>query len=347
MNDSRANLLSAPSTRGDAIQPQANRPDTLSDKLWREARLLQIGLTHVPAAAKDELKDHPWQTLLKSGLSFGISAGVACATKERNPLGWLGLATVTVPAILDFSKSLKPSFAAFLDASHANCNWQKDVDTMEHNFAPLIFDSALSAVSTVGGGLAGNRISAVHSYEPQLPAFTKNGQLPPGFYKPSWQEVVDRYGYNTVRRKHLVGVATLMQEMRKNETGDALFLGGSFNSAKEFPNDFDATWRVSGAELKQLSTKAPLLVDRKLQEAQLGGTLMATYPNSPGDGILGFLQTTRDRQRVGVIILDIDKMPSSAALLLQRGKYNMMNKMQAAFKSSQLFSHRSELKVQP
>lgn len=143
---------------------------------------------------------------------------------------------------------------------------------------------------------------------PVLPALTSQGFLPPGLHRCNWDDLVARFGQGTRRQELLKPMQQILQ-LAAQHGADFVYLGGSFVTSKPEPGDFDMTWRVSGQRLKELETEAPLLVDRKLQKETLGGELMATYPNSPGDGVLGFLQKTRSGRPVGVAQIDLSTLP--------------------------------------
>ncbi len=141
------------------------------------------------------------------------------------------------------------------------------------------------------------------------PCLTKAGFLPAGIHEMTWSEFAARYGTNDERRKQLAAMETILQTLKRH-SGDKVYVGGSFVTAKQFPADFDMTWRVSGARLGELAKTAPILVDRTLQKEMFGGELMATYPNSPGDGVLGQLMFNRRvGYAVGVVEINLDTLP--------------------------------------
>jgi len=170
---------------------------------------------------------------------------------------------------------------------------------------PALIESAIvkSAESTLP------ETGKAAAYEPQLPPFTKAGFLPPGTHSVTWQEFVDRYGWNDKRVNLLDGMRSLFGELKKQGGGDEVYVGGSFVTTKELPNDFDATWDVSGPQLGELGKKAAILSDRTLQAKTYGGQLMANYPNSPDGGILSWLQRSRTGTEIGVVKLDLSTLP--------------------------------------
>jgi hypothetical protein len=57
-----------------------------------------------------------------------------------------------------------------------------------------------------------------------------------------------------------------------------------------------------------------------MQAEKLGGQLMITYPNSPGDGVLGQLMRNsrvRPAIEVGVVEIDLKSLPSNTSYRLR------------------------------
>lgn len=145
--------------------------------------------------------------------------------------------------------------------------------------------------------------------ESRIPMFTRDGDLPPGIHPASWQDFRSRYDFSPRRLELLANMESLLQKLH-NQGGDKVYVGGSFVTTKQVPGDFDMTWRVSGEELGRLMKTEPILTDRHMQKQTLGGELMATYPNSPGDGVLGFLQHSRSGKAIGVVEIDLSTLPA-------------------------------------
>ncbi len=71
-----------------------------------------------------------------------------------------------------------------------------------------------------------------------IPDFDKNGNLPYGIHPATWQEVGDRYGWNTHRRNLLMGLYQALRELGVAGCR-AAFVNGSFVTVKDDPGDFD------------------------------------------------------------------------------------------------------------
>jgi hypothetical protein len=72
-----------------------------------------------------------------------------------------------------------------------------------------------------------------------LPPFeTTTGRLPPGEHTVTWEEVVDRFGWNRRRRQLLDGLAEALA-LLADAGCTRVWINGSFVTAKEEPGDFD------------------------------------------------------------------------------------------------------------
>jgi hypothetical protein len=85
-----------------------------------------------------------------------------------------------------------------------------------------------------------------------LPPFElASGLLPAGEHSASWGEVLERFGWNLVRRRLLDGLAEGLSILA--DAGcTRVWLNGSFVTAKEEPGDFDAVWSAVGVDAARL-----------------------------------------------------------------------------------------------
>jgi hypothetical protein len=140
-----------------------------------------------------------------------------------------------------------------------------------------------------------------------LPPFDPDtGRLPVGVHEATWDEVVDRFGWNPRRRQLLDGFADAVDAL--TEVGcRRVWLNGSFVTAKEEPADFDACWDSEGVDVDALD---PVLLDlsngRAAQKARFGGEL---FPNvveaTSGLSFSDFFQNERDTSRKGIVVISI------------------------------------------
>lgn len=125
-----------------------------------------------------------------------------------------------------------------------------------------------------------------------IPKFDEAGNLPPGIHWASWREFEKRFGVNRRRRKLLKGLQLALTSLRAAGCR-VVYVDGSFITAKELPNDFDACWSVEGVNPDLLD---PVLLDfsdeRATQKAKFGGELFPAelIEGASGKPFLDFFQ---------------------------------------------------------
>lgn len=145
-----------------------------------------------------------------------------------------------------------------------------------------------------------------------LPAFNDMGQLPPGIYAATLDEITERFGYTSVRQRLLIGlmhVLTLLTEVGCQRA----WLDGSFITASERmvgldPADFDLCWDIAGVDLIDLARRDhafdPLRPDRQALHQRYGGDLF--FVTAPfGVGLMDYFQHDRDGRRKGIVLIDL------------------------------------------
>jgi len=83
------------------------------------------------------------------------------------------------------------------------------------------------------------------------------GRLPEGEHVATWDDVVERFGWNPRRRQLLDGLGEAI-DLLAAAGCRRLWLNGSFVTAKDEPGDFDACWDTTGVDLDRLD---PVLLD--------------------------------------------------------------------------------------
>jgi hypothetical protein len=134
-----------------------------------------------------------------------------------------------------------------------------------------------------------------------IPPFRKiTGALPPGIHEATWQEFTLRFGYNRPRRRLIIGLEQVLQDLRLAGCR-RVYIDGSFVMDKPQPEDFDCCWEVEGVDRSLLP---PDLLDirypRKAPKARYGGEIF------PADEIA---------DPTGIVYLDyfqLDTRPSKA-----------------------------------
>lgn len=140
-----------------------------------------------------------------------------------------------------------------------------------------------------------------------LPALDhESGRLPEGVHAATWQELVERFGWNPRRRQLLDGLADAIEGLAAAGCR-TLWLNGSFVTAKEEPADFDACWDTDGVDLDTLD---PVLLDlsrgRSAQKARFGGELFPNVAEAQSGLVFSkFFQNERDTGRKGIVVLSI------------------------------------------
>ena len=141
-----------------------------------------------------------------------------------------------------------------------------------------------------------------------LPPFDSDtGLLPVGEHAASWDEVVERFGWNERRRRLLDGLADAL-ELLEAAGCRQVWLNGSFVTAKDEPGDFDACWDTDDVDLDEVD---PVLLDlsagRTAQKHRFGGEF---FPNvtEAGSGLVfaEFFQNERDGSRKGIVVMKLE-----------------------------------------
>ena len=113
----------------------------------------------------------------------------------------------------------------------------------------------------------------------------------------------------------LAGLKEALDALRTAGCGRA-YLDGSFVTAKEEPNDFDACWEMTGVDFDVLDRVDPVLLDwrhrRAAQNAKFGGELFIADGTADPRGTLYLEFFQQDRttgETKGIIAIDIGGLP--------------------------------------
>jgi hypothetical protein len=141
-----------------------------------------------------------------------------------------------------------------------------------------------------------------------IPPFNPDGLLPEGIHWASWQEIEQRFGQTAHRRALLTGLKAALGALRVAGCR-AVFLDGSFVTAKEVPNDYDCCWDAVGVDPARLD---PAFLNfknkREAQKIRYGGEF---FPAQLPEGLTGrvfldFFQTDKDTGgRKGIVAIDL------------------------------------------
>ena len=141
-----------------------------------------------------------------------------------------------------------------------------------------------------------------------IPSFDENGLLPPGIHWAAWDEFLQRFGTSSWRLRLARGVRAAIENL-KNAGCLTVYINGSFVTAKDVPNDFDACWEEAGVDPTVLD---PVLLTfdpgRVTQKAKYLGKLFPASAIADGDGFsfVEFFQTDKDTGGPkGIVAIDL------------------------------------------
>jgi hypothetical protein len=143
-----------------------------------------------------------------------------------------------------------------------------------------------------------------------IPPFDEFGRLPLGEHMATWEEVVERFGWNPHRRRLLDGLDDGLEALASAGCRQ-VWLNGSFVTSKDEPADFDACWDIEDVDLDRLD---PVLMDlsagRLAQKDRFKGEF---FPNvvEAGSGLVfsDFFQNDRDTGRKGIVVIHLQELP--------------------------------------
>ena len=141
-----------------------------------------------------------------------------------------------------------------------------------------------------------------------IPSFDESGLLPPGVHWASWDEFIGRFGTSSWRLRLAAGIRAAIDNLK--EAGClTVYINGSFVTAKEVPNDFDACWEEVGVDPTVLD---PVLLTfdpgRITQKAKYLGELFPASAIASEDwfSFLDFFQTDKDTgEPKGIVAIDL------------------------------------------
>ncbi|MBU1345926.1 MAG: hypothetical protein KKA16_03125 [Alphaproteobacteria bacterium] len=115
--------------------------------------------------------------------------------------------------------------------------------------------------------------------------------LPPGIHDVTIADIADRFATTPHRRWLFEGFLRVVEALEAANC-PAIYLDGSFTTAKDHPGDFDGCWDHTGMDFTKLD---PVLKDfsgkREAQKAKyLGEMFPAFAPNGASGTFLGFFQ---------------------------------------------------------
>jgi hypothetical protein len=140
-----------------------------------------------------------------------------------------------------------------------------------------------------------------------LPGFNQFGDLPPGIYKTSLDEVSDRFGSGSDRREIVMQKLRYMYDLAKR-TGhlNRLVVFGSYITSKSEPNDVDVILVMDETfVLDQCPPESSALFDHAIAQARYGASVFWIRPNmlmsETMDEFIAYWQIKRDGTQRGIV----------------------------------------------
>jgi hypothetical protein len=134
-----------------------------------------------------------------------------------------------------------------------------------------------------------------------IPPFDERGYLPQGIYEPTWDEFWERFGTNNYRKQLLTGLRLALGNLKLAGCRQ-VYIGGSFVTDKERPNDYDGCFDIFGIDEDAIDSIF-LQPDLAAQRTKFGGELV------PNPAMAGFFQTDKNGNPKGIIVLDPTAIP--------------------------------------
>ena len=135
--------------------------------------------------------------------------------------------------------------------------------------------------------------------------------LPPGIHPATLSQVETAFAINEPRRELFAGFISGVKSLISAGCG-AVFLDGSYVTAKPIPGDYDACWNPAGVDPAKLD---PVFKDfsnqRQAQKAKFRGEYFpSTMFNIPAQPFLDFFQIERfTGGRKGIVSIDLNNDP--------------------------------------
>lgn len=139
-----------------------------------------------------------------------------------------------------------------------------------------------------------------------LPAFNDDGDLPPGVYRASLSEVLDRFGQGTTERRIVAGRLDRIYQLATSTGQLARFVVfGSFVTTKAEPGDVDIVLLMEDAfDLASVTGDAALLFQHMEATTRLGASVFWARRSGAFGGeqaMIAYWQVRREGGLRGII----------------------------------------------
>ncbi|HAT8606298.1 TPA: DUF6932 family protein [Legionella pneumophila] len=141
-----------------------------------------------------------------------------------------------------------------------------------------------------------------------IPNLNNNGELPSGEHQATLDEIEERYGLSSVRRKKLIqGLRDAVQNFEESGV-KTLWINGSFITGKNEPNDIDGCWEYhAGVDLNKLDPVFISAAGRDAMKNKYGLDFFIANYVEMGSGLPfpKFFQKNRDGDPKGIIVIKL------------------------------------------
>lgn len=145
-----------------------------------------------------------------------------------------------------------------------------------------------------------------------IPPFTETGVLPDGVHLASWNELAQCFGGSARRQVLLGGLQQAAANLRAAGVR-VLWLGGSFVTDKEDPDDWDGVWDPSGCDMTKIDPvlldPADLAAGRYRQKAKYSGELLIGVEGATGMAFQMYFRQDKNGDPKGIVRLDLRTLP--------------------------------------
>lgn len=142
-----------------------------------------------------------------------------------------------------------------------------------------------------------------------IPNLKKSGLLPTGIHLTTWDELVEKFGFNEHRLKLLDGLKKGLNLLQRYGCTEVC-IDGSFVTSKPFPNDVDVCYDNTLMKWKKFIKEQPEFNDIKsrsrIQKEKYQSEFYAY--NAFEDSILQFFQFDRDHNPKGIVKLILNEV---------------------------------------
>lgn len=140
----------------------------------------------------------------------------------------------------------------------------------------------------------------------RLPAFSEEGDLPPGVHRATLADVLDRFGQGSIQRRAVADRLNRIYQLAASTRELARFIVfGSFVTTKAEPNDVDIVLLMEDTfDLASVTGEAAVVFQHTEANAYFGATVFWSKRSGAIGGeqaMVEYWQTRRDGGRRGIV----------------------------------------------